>query len=159
MSWSIRILCTENRSNTVDSLSASGDFKLFVELWGLGKISFFVEVWHSEYICTAFGSSSDQARRVKFLEAMASQIIAEVVLDSDSDVSDSLADRCSFVHSGVVEVGGQTGCWGAFCDTKAYTGVSSLVEVIVAYLFTGSSFTKIFFLIQLAYSSARWSQS
>lgn len=86
MSRRIRILGPKDRTNTEDTLSASCNFELLVELGRLGEESFLAEIWESENICAAFGSCANEAGRFELLESAFLEIRTEEPLRFDPDI-------------------------------------------------------------------------
>ncbi len=101
----IRVFGAKDRSNTVNSLSATSDLKLFIKLRRLGQVSLLIKIWQREDIGPSLRGSSNQTWGVELLESVLSKVLAEEVLDCNTDVGNGLTDRCPLVHRWIVEMG------------------------------------------------------
>ena len=102
MSRRIRILCSENRSHAVNSLPTTRNLKLLIELGRLSKVRFLLEIGQLKNIGSSLGSSTNERRGMKLLEAVLLEVFTEEVFDCNPDIGNCLANRCTLVHGGVV---------------------------------------------------------
>jgi hypothetical protein len=104
VSGCIRVLSSEYGTNTVNPFPATGNLELLVELRRLCQESLLLKVRQLEDIRTTFGRSTDQARRMEFLESMLLQVFAEKILYRNSNIGNCLTNWSPLMHSRIIEM-------------------------------------------------------
>jgi hypothetical protein len=96
MSWRIRVLCTENRANTINSLRTTGNLELFVKLRRLGQVGLLSKIRQLENIGASLRRSTNETGWMETLKPVLFEVAAEIVFDCGLYFSDCSVDWCSF---------------------------------------------------------------
>jgi hypothetical protein len=96
MSWRIRVLCTENRANTIYSLRTTCNLELFVKLRRLGQVGLLSKIRQLENIGASLRRSTNQTGRMETLKPVLFEVATEIVFDGGLYFGNCSVDWCSF---------------------------------------------------------------
>lgn len=113
VAWSVGVLSSVDWTNTEDTLAASSNLNLLVELWGLGEVGGLAKVWEGEDVGASLGCGTDQSWRLELFEAAGAEVLDEEELDLITDVLNGAVDWGALADDWVVEEGAEVGDWNS----------------------------------------------